>query len=141
MEEDKEEEVQEGSPPQNLFLEEEEEEEEFPGKRGDFEHSHHTTCITSSGPSPQRPIGKNSLVKFSKNIGKLANLKDWSKLTNHGWRQYGITLMANSEQVSATESCAAARHKSVTSQVPYMATNTTSEANRQRALSYIPYDF
>ena len=78
---------------------------------------------------PDRPIGKNSLLKFSKNIGQLANLEDWPKLTNHGWRQYGITLMANSDKVSATESCFPLRDETrstvkVTSSLPFLDTNS-----------------
>ena len=88
---------------------------------------------------PARPIGANTIGGFAKILATRANLPNPDKVTSHGWRQYGITCMV-SAGVSAAESQGAARHASVTSQQPYMATNRKSEAARQRAMSYIPYE-
>ena len=60
-----------------------------------------------------RPISKNIINGFCKDLAKNCRVTDWEKCTNHSFRQFCILKLHSLPGVSMAESMALARHNSV----------------------------
>ena len=76
-----------------------------------------------------RPVGKNKINNFCKELACDCGVVEWKKCTNHCFRAYGITKL-NSLGISLAESMALARHETVGSHRTYIRGSTNSEIQR-----------
>ena len=84
--------------------------------------------------SPGRPIGVNTLTDMMKEGARLIGMNDPDDFSGHALRQYFVSKLYNSDEVSAVEAMSAARHRSVSASATYIERNSKSEAGRFRAL-------
>ena len=86
-----------------------------------------------------KPKGYKQIKTFGQEIARRCGLSEWMKCTNHTWRAFGITRMANDDRVSISEAMGAARHASASAHQAYVRTSGLSENNRIMAISDVPY--
>ena len=63
--------------------------------------------------SAKRPIGRNTIAGFLRELARKAGIPHWEKVGNHDSRQGAIDKLANDPNVNAVETQKAARHKSL----------------------------
>jgi hypothetical protein len=88
---------------------------------------------------PRKRMGINAISNFAKVLNKRCHIPDWKLFTNHCWRAWMVTRLANDAGVSSQESLSFARHNSAASQLPYVRRGENSSASFQRAIQTIRY--
>ena len=73
-----------------------------------------------------RPIRRNTVNGFCKELAKDCHVIQWNKCTNHSFWQYGISKLHSLPKISKAESMALTWHKSVEAHRTYICgTNDT----------------
>jgi hypothetical protein len=88
---------------------------------------------------PRRHMGEKTISNFCKVLNKRIGMKEWEKYTNHCWRSWMVTRLANNAAVSSQESLSFARHNNATSQLPYVRRGENSSYNFQKAIQTVKY--
>ena len=79
--------------------------------------------------NPLRPVGKNKINDFCKELARDCGVEQWEKCTNHCFRAYGISKL-NSLGINLAESMALARHRTVGSHKTYIRGGNDAEKQR-----------
>ena len=81
------------------------------------------------------------IAKWCKTLAKRAGVEEWEKCTNHTFRMYGITLLANNCEVPLQDRMSLARHKSTKAHMLYCRSNNESEIKRIQATRQYNRDY
>ena len=83
---------------------------------------------------PMKPLGPGTIQKFSKVVNRNCGIENYDDFSNHDWRTFMVTKLANDNTVSAVEQLTFSRHRSMDSARPYMRPQESASATFQRAL-------
>jgi hypothetical protein len=95
--------------------------------------------FTSVQFDPRKRMGFSVIGNFAKVLNERCRIPDWQSYTNHCWRTWMVTRLANDSAVSSQESLSFARHESATSQLPYVRRGENSRASFQKAIQTVNY--
>ena len=88
---------------------------------------------------PRERMGEKTIGNFAKVLNKRCRIPNFQKFTNHCWRTWMITRLANCASVNDNESMSYSRHSSATSQLPYVRRGENSSVAFQKALQTVKY--
>lgn len=85
-----------------------------------------------------RPMGSATITKFAKRLNKKCGMEHYEKYSNHDWRVFMVTKLANNPTVSPVDQMSFSRHKHMESAKPYMRPAGNANGDFQRALHPAP---